>query len=270
MAVIHESDTILGSSLTSNVTDGLKVTRRFIVKEIDGKPSAITVNALKTHGIPVPGEAHPDIVGMFVETINVNPIAAKQCEVVVNYTPFVTEDEEEAFNRKRISATVQSVDTNLFFDDDGKQKVMITKYKYPDSSTPATVKTNPDIQVGLVKKEVPSVVISIDIIESEDPFTKILEFQGKTNSAPFAGGAKGTWLLSNVETETNDGGLTWVSQYQFQYNPETWIATVAYVNPETNKPPADVETNKSNGKLEALKKYRIYERIDFKKLGLGG
>ncbi len=267
MAVIHESDTILGSSLVSNITDGINVTRRFVVKELTGNPSAITANALKTNGIPKPGDAHPDIIGLFVETINVNPIAAAQCEVIVNYTPFVTEDEEEAFLKKRISATVQSVETNLFFNNQGKKEIMTTKYEYPDATTPATVKTNPDIQVGRVNKEQPSVVISIDIIETEDPFEKILEFQGKINSAFYAGGAKGTWLLANVETETNDGGETWTSQYQFQYNPETWVATVAYVNPETNKPPVDVGIGKNKG---ALVDYRIYEQIDFKKLGLGG
>lgn len=271
MSIIEESDTIEAANLTWSVTDGITTTRRFIVKDIEGDPSAILYNCLDTDQLPKPGDKHPDIIGDYVDTVDVNPLDSTTCEVIVNYKPFITTDEEEAFQTKRISATVQSVETDLFYNDKNEQEQMETKYTYEDAeSKPASVKQNPDVQVGRVNKEVPSIVISIDIIEEENPFKKILEFQGKINSAPWADGAAGTWLLSNVDTQTNDGGETWQSQYQFQYNPETWSVNVSYVNPETNKPPKDIRKNKTDGKIQGLKNYRIYERIDFRKLGLGG
>lgn len=268
MAIVHERDTIQGSTASWNLTDGITLIRRFIVKELTGNRSAIVYNAIRAGGIPRPGDPHPDVVGSYVDTVTANPLGATICEVLVSYKPFKAEesnpeDEEKAFQTKRISATVQSAETNLYFDEKNKKKVMTVEYEWPEGDSPG--QKNPDTQVGTVTKEVPSIVISINKIEKEDPFDKIVEFQGKVNSTAFARGGKRQWLLSNIEAETNDDGETWTVQYQFQYNPDKWDATVAYVDPRTNKPPSDVQDQEN-----ALKQFRVYEEVDFRKLNLGG
>lgn len=271
MVITVNEDVFDNTSTSLTLADGWSLVRKFIVDGVEGNPHSIVSNAILAFGIPKPGTPHPSIPLVHVESISGRAIGSRQVEILANYkslsfgeTP--QDEEDDIFNKKRISGTVQSVDTNFFLDK-GKKKLMTVTYDWKDAGKSPNGKVL-DIQTGTVKKEVPSVVMAFSRIENESPFNKTLEFLAAINSVAWASGKKHQWLCTRIDSLTEDNGASWTVDYEFQFNPDGWDPDVSYVDPRTNKPPPDVEDKKEQP--SALKRFQITGEKDFRKLKLGG
>jgi hypothetical protein len=275
--LVKERDLVDGSAFAWSSTDGVTLNRAFIVTGIEGNASAKSWLAANADGIPKQRDEHPDVIGSYVTNKTVNMKGAETAEVIVEYAPFKTgegdeDNAEQAYRTKRISGSVQSVDTNIALDVvTGEEFIMNVSYDWSDGKSPTGI--TPDVQAGTVRKEQALVVMEISQTENEDPFDKILEYQGTVNLLPWAKGAHRTWLCREISSSTNDNGETFTVTYRFQYKSDNWLVWVAYIDDRTGKPPEDVGQRKGNGGLDqtdARKVFNIYEQKDFRKLKIGG
>jgi hypothetical protein len=99
--------------------------------------------------------------------------------------------------------------------------------------------------------------------EGFSPAFKSRNFVGRTNSGTWGGDPPGSWLCTRIEGVSDDGGQTFNVTYEFQYNIDTWLATVVFIDPDTGRPPENLIEG------EGLKQVQVYPRVDFNLLNLG-
>jgi len=245
-------------------TEGLRATRAFLVSGLTGDAHAITFQAYFAEGIPVQGEAHPSVTGLVVETMSARPVSDSpgSARITVNYKPRnATRIASEGTAPPVIStgATVQEDETN--FDANGNV-IRLAYTSNPDAN--GNVKYNGTVATGKIRRAFPMPVIKFARRESVNPFAKVLTYTQKVNATPFYGFDEKTWLLSNIESDSSDGGLTWNVTYELQYNPKGWRTAVVFTDKETGEIPDNPEPSEGNGLLVV----DAYETIDFAPLNL--
>jgi len=75
-----------------------------------------------------------------------------------------------------------------------------------------------------------------------DPGSVAAFYVGTVNATPWNGAAE-TWLCANVQFDLLDGTTplpSWNFSYSFRHNVDGWKYTVAYIDPETGKPPPNL------------------------------
>ncbi len=247
--------------------------RRFIVDGITGDPSEIEYLALVQDGVPKRGDAHPKMGFLFCYHRQTRPLSTGQVEVIctygqVNQTLLPPSDKQKG--QIQIGASVHDQDTNI----DANGNVMVVSYTKKDTNpdgtftgTETTVK-----QPGTVKKAVPSYTLGVSRRENGAPTAKALYYTGTVNSTNFAGASPGQFLCTGIRAKSQDGGVTFDVDYEFQYNPNGWTAIVAYIDPSTNTPPEDVSfTPGVGGNLgtgNGMAEFNLYQRTDFSQLSL--
>jgi len=139
--------------------------------------------------------------------------------------------------------------------------------RHAGASTVGTLSTaTPTTQTGTVDIQIPETVLGFTRRESSHPLTKALTYVGKINSVALGSGtfAIGTLLCLGIEGDTTDGGESYSVSYRFQYRPGTWVATVVYIDPETDRPHADVSISGVDG----VEYVDIYNEVNFTALAL--
>jgi hypothetical protein len=259
MTITVIEDLIEGSGLSQSA-DGYVATRVFMATTTAQETK---LEVLLHEDIPQRGDIHPDFDG-----ISLVPIIAldRNCDheqgdpavfrVTIDYRRPSTTDaepsEEEEDAIVHIGSSVTSSKTEV--DKDGVQIVVTLS-----TATPTT-------QTGSVDIQVPETTIGFRRKESSNPGAKSIATTGKVNSASLGSGtyAARTLLCLGIEGESTDGGETYDVTYSFQYRPGTWKAAVVYIDPETDRPHADVDI----AGLDGVTYPNIYSEVAFASLNL--
>ncbi len=98
--------------------------------------------------------------------------------------------------------------------------------------------------------------------ETVDPHTFGMNYTNKVNITPWYGGAIGTWLCTMITGRSTNRTVWWDNAYSFQYDPFTWEHHAVFIDPNTGRPPKDIEAGVGE------KYYRMYGLADFDELDL--
>lgn len=259
MAVIKD---IIEGALSRD-KDGFRHTRVFIVTDLTGTPSQRLYKALTTPGVPQFGDGHPSIPGIFALNIQSEPEAKQNtlARVVVDYESPSFDNQSPSEGGTEQEPTIQ-VGSNVTTaktqkNKDGNQLFV---------SLVTSAGVNRD-QVGEVDIQIPQSVVQFQRRESGTPLTKSIEYTGAVNSLSVGQTrffAERTLLCTAIEGQSDDNGRTFTVTYQFQYEPNTWDATLVFQDTETDRAHPDVNLANSNG----IKVERVYRERDFRKLNL--
>lgn len=121
-------------------------------------------------------------------------------------------------------------------------------------------------QVGEVDIQVPETIVIFERKEGASPRNKSVTYVGKVNSTTLGSGtyAVRTLLCLGIEGITQDDGETWQVTYRFQYRPDTWRATVYFIDPETDRPADGINIGTGDG----VETVDVYEEANFSSLNL--
>lgn len=201
------------------------VVRGFKVSGLTASASMLTT-ALGTTGIPVYGETHPSISGIYADKREAVPESTTVAKITVTYSPYAIPSGGGATvgrARYRGGSHVEQVNTNLNIN--GDQIIL--------SSPNGTNVT------GEVSIRVPRSTLVVDRTETTStPGTISQTYVGKTNSTTWQGGLAGTWLCVNVGFDTADGDATnrFNMTYEFEYNENGWDPEAFPIDPQTSQP----------------------------------
>lgn len=317
MAVTVVEDTIVSLNLQISAT-GMSITRRFILEGIEvtnaGQFYELILNAELDVNVPAVGNAYPVNASSGVEpwfnlscvskSVRPLPGSTSKFEVICEYAerdattlppllqnavPIVLDG--EAYAKKTVNSSLTTVQTNKLY---GAQKVnspsdpplaadYFTTTETIDlfKQNEATASDNKPNQTALVDVQQPTVVIKYQRHEGVDPSSTTANHVhvGKTNSATFAGYAKGKLLLTNVSYEPVavldqgtptgvppgdqlDGKYTYIATYEFQVRTVAgnWLTELVYTE-ENNLPYAGATFSTPDNQTKV--KYLTYEGHDF-------
>lgn len=250
-ATIVASD-LISETRISEGPKGYELTRVFEITGLTGSGADRLKDALGATGLPVRGDASAitGLTALKVIERTVEPSAGTGARVVCVYRKPTPEEQadpssDDAATVKTISASLSSVKTNLDYND-----ALIT------------VTHNGITQGTEVDKQLPTVVFKYRRRETQRPFTRAVDYVGKVNLSSFEGKATRTVLCTSINGDSDDGGVTYLVDYEFQFLAETWDALVYWIDPDTNRPPSDLVVN------VGYKRVQIYDTIDFDNLDL--
>jgi len=249
------SDVVDGSSLSEDWVSA-KTTRAFVVKGVNtGTPTERMIEAFTYTGIPITGDQHPatELSHLYVANKRLENIDSQTFKILCDYAPLDATQLPPSETRPAqisVGGSVTSTQTNK--DKDG------TDIKLEANST-----LKLEEQSGLVTKQIPMVTIGFARHEPDAPDTKARDYVGKLNSASFLGIDSELVLCTRISGISNNGGESYQVQYEFQYNPDGWEATVVRIDPNTGVPHKDVDSSASMTKTVDL-----YETINFNNLNL--
>lgn len=196
---------IIGGTLGYGA-DGYYATRIFQVTGLSGNADSLLYEALQHGDIPQRGELHPvanmglPVDDMRAESIPHSPSKAK---VTVTYkAPRAGTSDLEVGQEPQISVSTGLQQIESHFGADGKQIVT----KHGDEEVAATISLNVPVASILYRRR----ELASDLL---DPRAYIGHVNRETD---FDGGAR-SWLCSQMDKETTDGGLTYIVTYGFQW-----------------------------------------------------
>lgn len=258
-------DVIEGGALTET-EDGYEATRIAIVSGLSGNPSALLYNAMNSGGVPAFSEPHPTIPLLRCVSRSAQLQAGNDIAHITLVYKIPKPQQQPpgptgpggAPGVVRIGSTVQSTTTQK----DRFRAPISCTHTFPATYEDAEFAGRKITQGVDVDVSVPQLVVSETRRESVTPIHKARQFVGTVNAGTIWSGAPRTYLCTRIDGQTNDNGLTYEVAYEFQYNPQTWDATVVFRDPVTQRPvdaPVDGE---------GIKTVTIYEERDFGQLGL--
>lgn len=230
--------------------NGGSLTRAHLLEEVPGGPDEQLWNAVIDPRIPRYGEPHPVVPGLRVTNIAASSWDDGQVKVVITYSrPSSEEDtpyepdtgpaaDPEGRGTMSLSATVQDVETQRALDG-AALLVLYTGELTDEDGNPVEVENDP--QVATVTVGRPMAVVTFTRKETASPIANAMVFVGAINSGRLGIFPPQTLLCSRIDATTSDDGLTFDVSYEFQFNRETWTAFIAYIDPETGQPPADID-----------------------------
>lgn len=250
MASIETEDLIDGSS-ASLTLDGFSVTRAYHLKDCESPAEALALG-------PALFDFHPTIEGIQVVNKSVTPKSSKQYRLAVQYEA-IDDDQSLTSNPNEttinIGTSVQQVETNL---DVNKEPIVIR------DAVDAEGEQLPD-QGGVVSVYRPQTTISFsrrEEVQGNERVTADLSVVGKINDSSFFGYPELTMLCTGITSSSSDGGLSYQTTYEFQYNKQTWVIDVAYTD-DSNNPRGDASINRGS-----IIPVQVYERANFGALNL--
>lgn len=244
--------------------DGWNIERVFMVTGVTGNGYDKIINAMNTSGVPALGSAHPSasLTDCYLREA-IPTIEGKANDIVrirLIYANATWPTERQQINTIEVGGALSQVQTNM----DKEGNVITGSYFYPTNYPEDDVRNWPNynpalnsgaggaiiIASGLVTKLLPEHHIVKRIVEYSNPTLKAKLYLGAVNSGPWTldiGAAARTWLCTQLEGVSNDGGLTWVVTYAFQHREDTWDGTYTFIDPRTGRPPADLGTYNNPG-----------------------
>lgn len=249
MAATVYLDKIDGSAASGAVMAGATVTR---IATVDGLPAGITVDAgalfdaaaVAVLGVTGPlGSPCPNISApTYLDNYTLDSISVGVVKIRLNYKGFPVVSVE-------LATCLETVDTNL----DNEGTVLSVEYTYPSDyfPDPRNVRGKTITQGGVAPKRISetafilkyTVTAAGDTSASDIVLTFSQAYCGSVNisvwsSAP--GGAR-TWICESARGISRDGGHTYELTVTFRYRSDTWDTLLVFINPDTGKPPHDLE-----------------------------
>ena len=262
-------DTIVGNEVVET-EDGYEVDRTAIITGITGAAHKLEYNALQHAGLPKRGDPHPSIPGIICLRRSAT-LTGGNDKALVKLTYGVPKPNQQqtppqppgtttgATGVIRVGASTQGTTTQK--DINGTPVVLTHTFpkNYPDESFAGKIDYPQGADIDI---SAPNMVVTETRVEKVSPFRIAQIYVGTVNSRSVFGGAPRTYLCTRIEGITNDRGVTFEVSYEFQFNPQTWDATVVFRDPATGRPVDSPVQGKG------IQTVRVYPEADFNNLGL--
>lgn len=231
-----------------------RVTRVAIVTGLTANSYEVMLEGLDEVGVPNYGD-HLDPIPdraafqLIVNERRVNMVDKHTAHVTLTYeNAYNIDSVEDSFDNPHmglvsgeVRCNVQQKSSNL--DINGNQVVLSHTYPANDPNFPGQTRE----QGGEFTYYVAQRSFSVHGIKATNaPWAVANSINGRVNFLPFSGEAARTWLCvgANWRPESNgrhiDGIARYYMRFEFQFDSDTWDATVVYIDDITGRPPANL------------------------------
>ena len=255
-------DLVDGHTARNTYNNGWEFERIAIVTGVAGLGHEKIYNAANTAGMPSIGDAHPTVSYSKlheIRSIYVDPNKVK-FSLIYHYPNFGSSGGFVA-DSIHVGASVIQVETNKNIADEAFE----LKYTYPvdyqrsPHDEPLT-EAKQITQGVMASKMIPQRTLTIQKEKGYSPESEAAFYVGKINSLTWRGDPPATWLCTQIEGYSDDGGYNYKVTYKFQYKYDTWDPVLVFIKDDGN-PPSQTD---GNSKITE----RIYEEVDFNNLNL--
>lgn len=253
--------------------DGPRAVRIARVFGLQGTGAARLWFAISANPVPQYGDEHPVIAGLPVGRVSavLEEGSTDIATVTIEYFyptggnlhfANVHDVRTASLPQLEITSTVQPSTTEFNYVGGVREQIYLDYVRRdPEGETSTPLPT----QTGKVDYQLPMTVFRYMRREPADAFIgeKAREFVGTINSnAPMFGDGVHYWMCTRLDGVSDDAGQSYNATYEFQRHPDTWDATVIYVDPVTGRAVPDPEP------LVGIKTVQIYREADFERLNL--
>jgi hypothetical protein len=242
-------DRVEGSSMRQ-AADGLEADRIAHVTGLSGSAPDRLKQALGARGLPAVGQPHPTIANLYVHALSAEPNGPDAAVVTIRYVSRGAQ--AGSLPLVRIGSSLTQTTTDI--DADGRRITV--------SYSPTGEESAERTQGMRVAIRSPQTTLQFTRSEQASPLAKARRFVGRINRTAVFDSGPGTWLCTAITGQSIDGGTTFEVTYAFQHDARSWQPTVSYIDPKTNRPPADLIDGVGSRTV------RVYEEAEFKELGL--
>jgi hypothetical protein len=272
------ADIVEGASFRDG-ENGREAVRVFTLSGITGDPPARIARALERPIIPRRMDPHPTEPGIICLDLSARALDPTIVEVTATYgvpaTQSLLPENEAARGVMEVGATVSAATTQKDVNGDA---IMVTGRRFVHRDDPdgagALLQSLGIVsgfrfedQGGDVEIQIPMPAMRVSRIEPANPWRLARTYVGRVNARRWNDGEPRTWLCTAINGTTNDFGKTFEVSYEFQFNDETWDATVVYIDPDTGQPTSEAIELLRRG-IPAIRTVQVYRTIDFDPLGL--
>lgn len=253
-------DLVLGARFTFNKSGGVLL-RLFEVTGLRPGVDTLAQAAIAQDGstgfrMPAYGDPHPAVPGLFVHSIEADPVSNSRTAARVK-VQYATPEAGSVPNVVRVAITGSSRAKLISNDPKDGSPLMV---KYTDSSGNVLQEF---LQVPALA---PNTVLEFTRQEAASPLRKSQRFRRKVNAGAWQGGDARTWLCRAIDATSLNNLARYEVKYIFEYDPDGWQRTEYYRDPYTRKIPDDVKPSDDNDK--GIAKVPAYATTDFAQLGL--
>jgi len=253
MATVTTIDEVDGGQITQN-KQGIQATRVATVINVGGKGDQKSYNALNAEGLPLIGSSHPTIPGATLVDKVAQAVGKEQFKVTLQYSSI------KGFFPSGVGAPADvTINTTL-------QEVLVRTHQHGERAGEAIIVTYTDKSRTIIigpdgvplngDRErtrnyaatatvlTPMTKVGFRRWSREKPLSESLEFSGKINSRDWlVVGDKQAWLCTDIASISQDGGLTWITNYTFLLNPNgvqfNWDVPILFLDDETGGLPTE-------------------------------
>ena len=235
MATVTED--LAANHVLIDVNGGSTITRVFRVTGLVGLPHAQLIEALRDPAIPDIGDTYPNEPTLFARQHEVRPDGPNAARIEVLYAvananrggswnqpyPGAGNDGDDV---KQVSSSIRQVQTNRDVGDN------------PMTLNPPTSKTLSQAYLSEATTFVPVGTLVFERVETSPPAARLRSLVGKLNSTALGSYAVRTLLFAGFDAQSQDGGRTWQTVYEFQYQSAGWDHTDSWKD-EGSRAPTD-------------------------------
>lgn len=239
MAVTED---LVASHVLIDINGGSSITRVFRVDELTAAPHGQLIEALQNPAIPDIGDQYPNQPTLFARRHQVRPDGPNAARIEVEYT-VANANRGGSWNQPYPGAGNDGSDVKQI--SSALREVVTTR----DITDTAMSLTKPASKIGgqdylsEARAFRPVSTLVFERTETSPPAARARAHFGTLNSAALGGGlyAVRTLLFSGFDAQSPDGGRTWQTVYEFQYDPLGWDHRDAWKD-ESGRVPTDAVT----------------------------
>ncbi len=275
----------------SHGLDGFSAKAKYVVEDIQGPAEFILPIALSATGIPGIGETYPGMNTLPVMLVTAVLADSSTTAAVVTVEWGVPSggggeipdpDDPDQPAQIEISSTVQGGTTK--YDSGGKALLVTQNFEKLLDEEDGGSETVPFDEWKEVDMQRPMHVVRFSKLRNQSPGDIAPKYLGFTNEVSIFGDPPGMWLCTRLDGSSNDGGLTYQTNYEFQRAPELrpenpsgvrlalpgggdqlgWDVVIALEGQFQVDGVLDPGISLSDG--EGIKVARIYPQADFRRL----
>jgi len=206
--------------------DGPKAKAQWIVEEVAGSDDFILPIAMGASGIPRIGDLYPGMTDLPVRQVSAAMVAGSNRTVVVTVEwgqlsesgggDVDDPNDPEQPATIEISSTVQSGTT--MYDGEGKALWLSQNFDWDDDGNQIINKRFSEWKEVEIQR--PMHVVKFAKLRNQSPGDIAVRYVGHVNSTVIFGDQPGMWLCTRLDGSSDDGGLTYMTHYEFQRAPE--------------------------------------------------
>ena len=223
---------------------------------------AALYSVLESGELPQRGDPHPVIPAIFCTERRAEAIDSERIRVTVEFAVPSSDDPIQRGLTRLQSGSSAAGETTAI---DVAGRAIKTTFSYDvQNEETGEIETVVDVQAHSVDVERPATTALFERLEDEDALYRSMLYVGRINSAPWRRGARGTWLCTGIESDSDDGGVTYRVVYSFQFRSEGWQPIIRHVDPRTGLPVDPDILNNPGAVVQA----QVYSYADFSSLNL--
>lgn len=289
MAGVVPYENITSSANAKYTQAGWTAVKKWIFDGCDmSDPDSTLTTILQSSFLPSRGDAHPSGEDMQADEISGDAITSNQIAVTVTYKKLSALEMEPSDAQPALMTIGSSVQSHTTSEGKGQDiGPMVVKYVPVGGSIPFFVISNISTGTQIVgptsfvkgEIQIPNTVIHFARREKDPPTAKIKAYVGMINGSACQWGAftadNRTLLCTRIEGTTNDGGKSYVVEYEFQYAPDSWNLNAFYTLPVgtvgNSVDGSGFTCGAGNIPTDAdFETFQVYDEADFNTLSLYG